>query len=71
MAYGVEEFNPETAWSRFTAGFKNDQSGDYNAPPELRFVNGITPNMSSMMGPESPSMKMAPGAPYMARKDSK
>lgn len=70
MAYGVEEFNADTAWARFKAGFSNDQSNDYNKPPELRFTNGITPNAAKLMGPGSPSMKMVgPGAPYMARKD--
>lgn len=50
MGNGVEEFNPETAWSRFTAGFKDDQPSNYNKPPELRFTDGYTPNVAKIAG---------------------
>lgn len=42
MANGVEEFNPQTNWNRFTAGFKGGESQTYNKPPELRFIDGIS-----------------------------
>ena len=70
MAYGVEEFNPETAWARFTSGFKNDQSSDYNKPPELRFVDGLGTNAVKLQGSGTPTTpRTEPGAPYFARKN--
>lgn len=46
---GVEEYNQDAAWARLKAGFSPAGSDNYNAPPELRFVEGGRPNFKKIM----------------------
>lgn len=47
---GFEEFNEDAAMARYKAGTKMGFNQDSNEPPELRFVDGVSPLFMQIQG---------------------